>query len=487
MVKPAVLIASCILAFSLFANIEANNEDIVATPTASGGIEVGQVVQGYYKCPATAPQYLSHIWQQRACAAFGYDAIIKKRLEINITGGGLIAFSTPQISPDAPTLQSRPVFYINSAYAAYPFGNADAFFCKVQAGYFPYKYNPDVRNLGEYLFRTNSYPLLVYADFDNPQVNMMGVRVNVQAFGKLLSNDLLLHSELLGMPVQDWSIADIVSLNLFDVFTIGGGLDFTHLLNVYQGTGYLHQWMEYYYYPQRVDPGDIAPFIVRDTVVNGPDTVINSDTLDWKATKLMMRFAFDPKRFLPPGIFGENDLKLYGEADIIGLKNYFQYDEFKNRNMRTLWTFGFNFPEIKCIKHLPGISSLSGSRVFNFLIDLINIDLVNLEMEYCADTASAFSDEGLYPNGVGIAPNLRPPLLSVINGNYGMNIKRNPWRWSLYLKKTVLDGHVNFIAQFARDHRKINFNYWDIKYMSFMETLPSNRDWWWTFKTEFKF
>ncbi len=48
------------------------------------------------------------------------------------------------------------------------------------------------------------------------------------------------------------------------------------------------------------------------------DTV--SDTLDWSAIKLMGRFSFDPKNMLKNlcdcDIFGKDDFKLYGEADI---------------------------------------------------------------------------------------------------------------------------------------------------------------------------
>jgi hypothetical protein len=70
-------------------------------------------------------------------------------------------------------------------------------------------------------------------------------------------------------------------------------------------------------------------------------------------------------------------------------------------------------------------------------------------------------------------------------GDY--TVKRSPWRWSVYLKKSFLDEHVSFIAQVARDHKKINFYYFELAYMSFMESLQAKKDWWWSLKTEFKF
>jgi len=60
----------------------------------------------------------------------------------------------------------------------------------------------------------------------------------------------------------------------------------------------------------------------------------------------MARVSLDPKTFLPfSGIFGKRDLKLYGEALVIGLKNY---KEIYNKIWQRIpITFGFNFPGFK--------------------------------------------------------------------------------------------------------------------------------------------
>ena len=182
----------------------------------------------------------------------------------------------------------------------------------------------------------------------------------------------------------------------------------------------------------------------------------DSTTFDWKSTKVMARASFDPKKFISADIFGKNDLVLYSEAAVIGLKNYPRY--FTDMRDRTFYSLGFNIP---------------GFKFF---------DVINGELEYCRDTSS-FSDAGLYSVSGG-------------NTNYtflkegdltSAHVKRSPFRWSVYVKKSVLDGHVSFIGQCARDHKKINFYYYDYNYMSYIETLPSKDDWLWTFKTEFNF
>jgi hypothetical protein len=365
----------------------------------------------------------------------------------------MIAFSTPQEGNEPQTMQSRTSFYINSAFAAYTFNLNNEPFVKLQLGYFPYKYNQDVRNLGEYLFRTNTYPLVVYSDFDYPQVNLLGFRANVKLFKDMLENDLILNSELLGIPVQDWTISDIVSANFKGIVSVGAGISLCHFFSVYQGV-YPSGWTDPYYYPNNLDPNIKKFFMLR----NGNDSAL----FDWKAVKTMARIAIDPKKAFPaagvelPAIFGENDLKIYGECDIIGLKNYPQY--YTKLEDRMLTSFGINFPGFKIL------------------------DVVNLEMEYCHNN-SAFSDANYFGNNQLGASAVQP--LDTTSPYYKIN--REPWRFSVYVKKSILDGRVSFIGQVARDHKKINFYYFQKQYMSFIETLPTKSDWWWTFKTEFSF
>jgi hypothetical protein len=437
-----------------------NKSDIVITPKAYGALEVGQIGEGYFYASAgngtTLP--LTHVWQQRAYGYMGFDAQYKNNLKLNFTGGGVTTFSTPQVGTEPQTMQTRTSFYVNSAFAEYTFGDVAQPVLKLQVGYFPYKYNPDVRNLGEYMFRTNTYPLIVYSDFDYPQVNLMGLRANVKLFNNILENDFILNSELLGVPVQDWTISDIVSANFKGIVSIGAGISFCHYLNVYQGE-YPSGWIDNYYNTDK--PGVRPSFMLRDS--------LDSALFDWKAIKTMARISVDPKKLLPAvglelaDIFGENDLKIYGECNIVGLKNFPQY--YTKLEDRMLTSFGINIP---CF------------TIF---------DLVNLELEYCHNN-SAFSDAHFFG-----APTLTANTVVPLNPydpndpstSTAYTLNREPWRWSIYVKKSILDGHVSFIGQAARDHKKINFNYFTKQYMSFIETLPTKSDWWWAFKTEFCF
>jgi hypothetical protein len=446
---PLKQLVKCVTVMAFFSGsiIASDSTDVKITPTGYGALEVGQIEQGYWYAGGggAVAQPMSHVWQQRAFMDIGYDALVKKRLQLEFTGEGAIAFSTPQVI-EPQTMQSRQFFYINSAFALYPFGNIENPYLRIQIGYFPYKYNPDVRNLGEYLFRTNTYPLVVYADFDYPKARLLGGRINLRLLNNILENDFLVNSDLLGVPVQDWSISDIVSGNLFDVMTIGAGISFDHYLSVYQGQ-YPSKWVDRWFYPENVSDDDASKptYYIR----NNGDSVL----FDWKALKTMLRLSFDPKKFIPIDIFGSNDLKLYAESDIIGTKNYPKY--YDHIEDRILTSVGFNFPGFKFV------------------------DLINIELEYCRNN-TAFYDGGFFGSN--------PPAITPLDTtSLGYKINRDPLRWSVYVKKTILDGHVGFIGQVARDHKKLNFYYFQLANMSFIESLPKTQDLWWVLKTEFYF
>jgi hypothetical protein len=443
--------AACVCLFC-FGSRAGDSADVKFTPFGWGCLEVGQIESGFYEWPGLSITPINHVWQQRAFGRFGYDAVYKNNLDINISGEGLVAFSTPQIGKDPQTMQTRTFFYIKTANATYTFLNSEQYGLQLQAGYFPYKYSPDVRNLGEYLFRSNAYPLLVYADFNYPKADLLGARAHFQyeSSNKLLlfQDDLMLHSELYSIPVQNWSLSDVFSAKLFDAITIGGGVSFCNLLSVYQGNYMGGLSVEQYF--------NLDTALARSKSLYIGNAAGDSELFDWKSTKLMARVSFDLKKLLPSNLFGQNDLMLYGESDIIGLKNYPKY--FTDVNDRIFYSAGFNFP---------------GFKIF---------DVLNLELEYCRDT-SAFSDQNLLG-----APTPSPfPVELNTGSSLGYKVLRNQVRWSAYVKKSVLDGHVDFILQCARDHKRINFYYFDYNYMSFMETLPSGNNWWWVFRTEFNF
>ena len=319
MVRPVVSIVTTALVLSLFSGIQAaDSSDVVITQSAYGEFEAGQIMHGYYyRANLTDAQPIAHVWQQQAYGYLTLNALVKQRLNINLTAEGLMAFSSPQIATWPQTLQTRQFFNVKWAYASYPFGNIESPYLTLQAGLFPYKYNPDARNLGEYLFRSNAYPLVIYSNFDYPLADIFGLRLNVHRSNLLLkndelNNDLLFHSELLGVPVQDWSLSDVISYTMPWV-TVGAGISFSRYFSVYQGL-YPSATTDGYFYPDNLPEAEKLNFYVRNT--DGTDSVL----FDWKSIKLMGRMSCDLKKFIASDKFGKEDLKVYVESTLLGLK-----------------------------------------------------------------------------------------------------------------------------------------------------------------------
>ena len=432
----------CLLvSLSPAAVLEEPDEDLTVSPKGYGALEVGQIARGYYKQGPNPNISIRHVWQQRAFGNIGFDVRYKDILTIDIVGEGMMAFSSPQVGDAPTTTQPRHFFYIKSSNASINLGDPEFLNFDIQAGLFQYKYNPDVRNLGEYLFRSNPYPLLIYSSFDYAMADMAGLRLNINGFNNLFSSDFLFHSELVAFPTQNFSFSVIPEFNLFNIASVGGGLNLHHFFNVYQGK-YMPSAYEAYYYRQSGIPAD-------------------SSMDHHRAVKVMGRLAFSPLDLVahlrggnPLPFFNKNDAHIYGEIDIIGTKDYERYDDIADR---TIYSFGVNIP---------------GLMVF---------DLINLEFEYCTNK-SPYSDELFYSSTF---PIWSAPIMGVDEN--GDTLQRAPWRWSVYLKKSFLKDHVALIAQFARDHKKLQFYYFDKSKMSFREALVTTKDWWWVFKTEFKF
>jgi hypothetical protein len=186
---------------------------------------------------------------------------------------------------------------------------------KLTLGNFGYGYNPDVKNLGQYLLRGYVYPGSVVSGFGN----VFGAVARYEA-GKF-GNDLILKSENEDKPVYDFSLANVLTFRPVDGVELGAGVNFHRLI---AGNGKFR------------DPGTKCPlanneqcFILDTVSVDTVSTTAEVDTItgDLSGTKLMARFSLDPKRLMGFGgigglKFGKSDLVLYGEAAVLGLTDY---------------------------------------------------------------------------------------------------------------------------------------------------------------------
>src|SRR5690606_25729876 len=103
---------------------------------------------------------------------------------------------------------------------------------KLNAGIFNYKYNEYARNLGEYAFRTGTYPGWVstggitYVGVNSAQVTGFKLSQNFGSF----SHELLGTLETAVIPTYDFSLTYMAKYNWRDVIKLGGGIQLDRIL-----------------------------------------------------------------------------------------------------------------------------------------------------------------------------------------------------------------------------------------------------------------
>ncbi len=334
----------------------------------------------------------------------------------------------------------------------YSWWNAPGAKLAVTAGYFPYSYNPDVKNLGLYLLRGPVYPGILISGFEikhtRPVANNLGLRV--QHISGNFEQNLIINSETETYPLFDFSPAYIANFSFGKALKIGAGVNFEHLIPV----------------DNRLTNPDTVAYDGSDSPPNfsgDPNertqiyvNPVTQDTtyLSFAGTKLMADASFDPKAFLSSDAFGPEDLKIYGEVALIGLDMKGPYKQIYGDYMHRMPVMmGFNFPTFKLLDHLSLEAEWYGAK---FKDDLAR---------YQSTTSNLYS-----------------PLPVVNSAN--VNLTRDNWKWSLHAAKTI--GHLRFSAQVANDHSRPGGTYlasgseWEV-----FTVTP--KDWYWMAKAGFFF
>ncbi len=312
--------------------------------------------------------------------------------------------------------------YLAQANLTYFLGDKARPWLSFTAGNFSYDYNPDVKNLGLYLLRGPVYPGILISGFqqfdvDTSKSTELGFKLH-HALGNF-SQDLLFLNERALPPMYDWSLAYVAKYKAFDALEVGGGVNFYRLVP---------------YSSALETPGHLDQTSLTSTnyyEIVGSDTVFFTH----QGIKLMGMFSLDLKRWLPStGSLGEADCKLYGEAALLGLKNYGTI--YAKRSQRIPVMGGFNLPAFGILDLLSLEVEWYGSPYKNDLSNIGNPGAI---------VAPWMSSNGLTP-----IPSPGP----VSPGAYPDSTRDN-WKWSLLAQKTFA-RHIRFMGQIANDHYRPN-------------------------------
>jgi hypothetical protein len=405
--------------------------------------QAGEIVKGEY---GGGFDTLDHQWQQRMLGGFNISATVNKRLKVvfgpecELTQSVYDLSSNTAYSADLESMHAFFVFYLNQMQGIYSIGDVEDPFLQISIGYFPFSYNNNIKSLGEYLFRATAYPGYIINDFDAVYKRLAGLHVTYKPIENL-KLDFLLTTELQA-PVGDYTPSLLASYAIGGeksrpVVEVGAGVSFTRLISVNPALTTPHY-------------AENMRLINVDTIqtANGDSIVGDSIFYSFAATKVMARFSLDPKPlFGNPGFFGDEDLKLYGEGCILGVKDYPIYYEDIGRRIPIM--LGFNVPTFKIL------------------------DVLSIEVEWYNDKYSNNYQLTYFPRD-------KTPLPVVGQSEP----KPYPWYWDIYAARTITRG-IQVLFDFGRTHYFTQAklpNYQDRR-----EELPNFGDWQFTGRIQYSF
>ena len=203
-------------------------------------IEAGEVMKGI---GFQNTQTYDHRWLSDACVGIFASTRISEHLKVLMGFEGQLAFPFNSYveQSNAELVYTRsPMnsFWVSQGEGYFSFGDPARHSLQIEAGYFPYKYNHEVRNLGEYLFRTYCYPPVMVNLFDRTFTELMGARVGGTLWG-IWHQDLILNSETKLYPFYDFSLSYLTDIKNPEFgfarsgfITLGGGVQLYRLIPV---------------------------------------------------------------------------------------------------------------------------------------------------------------------------------------------------------------------------------------------------------------
>ena len=429
-----------------------------ATSTLYTAFEASQFVKYKYR-----QEDFRYAWRNRAYFDYSSHYSHSESFDVDMGLGAFLWYNSfpKQRNEDVHNLDSKHVsLFISQAQGTYRFGDPEKPIAELALGIFPYKYNGDVRNLGEYLYRSGAYPNFLLGDFDFALTRLTGARLSAEPL-RGWRNDILMTTETDIWPHFDWTLGWVTAWKTGGgLLELGGGVAFTNLISANK---------------DQTDPRSLKNMYIENlhsdsALLPGTDIkieVVTGDTgyYSFRSTKLMGRAALNPQALFRAPWLGPEDLKLYAEVAVLGWKNYprptpsdtLQINSFyTDRMQRMPVMFGCNLPAF-------GI-----------------LDLLSLEVEwYGLQGPDSYQrrkeDEVPVPQPVDewIAK----------NGSYkDADYREDNWKWSLYAKKDLVPGCA-IVAQAARDHVRHNFD--SPVQLDREEALTRPGQWWWAAKIEF--
>ncbi len=411
--------------------------DVVRKPLQTDvTFDAGQIIHTNY------PQVSNGEMLQTTALSLSQEVKVGDRLDFAIGLGGVFFYTIP----NSIGLQyQRTIKFgttVSEALGSVKLGDVDDPIGRFQFGIIPFKYNPDATNLGEYLLRDEAYPTIMVtgglSEINSTEMQLEGAELELHTGP--ITHRLVAYTERGIEPTGDITPAYVFSYKPNSVIELGGGVAFAHLISFKPSsttpTG-----------PQLTPVYSTATGEVTTQPMNryADDTVVTNinDTgysnYTFRATKVMARISINFQSLLQSDLLGPDDLKLYSEAAILGIKDYpYYYSNIRNRMPVMV---GFNFPTFKLL------------------------DKLSLEVEYLKPAFpysifwSYWKDAVPIPGIQPVGESYHDLLYGGVNPNDGSviapydknSLSHRAFKWSIYLKRTLVPG-LTLYAQAASDY-----------------------------------
>jgi hypothetical protein len=396
----------------------------------------------------------------------------EKRFQLGLTIGGLFWYALPE----RDATQTRILFGpgVGEAQGLYKFGDPDAPAATLQMGLFGHKYNPDAKNLGEYLFRSGAYPGYLWTggwSYVNSAAYLaQGFRLNVPMFGGKLVHDVTLYMERDILPAHDLTPGYLLTWKPAGFLEVGAGVAWQNGIS---------------FKPDSIlSPRDLRNAYSKNsglplTEAERNDPALSRDSLDYysfQGFKGMARISADL------GVLAglpNDQFKIYSEIALLGFKDYAFYYDKKSERMPLM--AGLNIPTFG-------------------LLDMLSVECEYLKSPYRNDINFAYRERIPLPLGESSSdPTLyrrdRWRARVLANGTAADTLaydtktaeleseaEKDDLKWTIYARRKITEG-ISITAQAASDH----FRPFEIVY-----ARPSNepimtqaKEWYYVLRLEF--
>lgn len=476
-------------------------------------VDYGQVVNSNHNLPDNQPI-------TRSAAYLASSATLDEKFDLYLGMGGVFWYALPEKNFRDRLLLSG--FGVGRAEGVYSFGDRAHPTAQLHMGIFDHKYNPDAKNLGEYLFRSGAYPGYLWTGgwsfVNSASYQAQGFLLNLPTLGGMVTHDFALYMERNISPTHDLSPAYLVTVKPSSAFEFGAGLIWQNGLS-FRGDSVLapHSRLNAYYkggayanvplsLEDRNKPGyeagDTAIVAAGDprigTPINGrsinsgvqatyvdaagngtPNSQLGFYT--FKAIKATARASMDLGSFAG---MKPNDFKMYAEWAWLGIQNQpFYYDKPMER-MPLM--FGLNIPTFGLLEVL-NVEVEYRKSVFQNALAMAWSQRLPLPVTSQNDDPLTYREAGrkLYMDQALAQGQAQAQADSTFSAELDRKetfASESALHWSIYAKRKIAEG-VSLVAQVASD---------DLRHFDIVFATPSSspatqrtKDWYYVMRVEF--